>query len=199
MKKRFFKIFHLCVDILFVAFMLTFGYIFFTVYYGQVPNLFGYHFLRVISTSMTPVIDEGDCIVVKSVDADRLKVGDIITFHSEDPYIYGYFNTHRIVSIEMDENDNPIFHTKGDANSGEDVYTVKEKNIIGKYCGELAFGELLTKGLPLLSNRKIYFIVVMMPILLCMVSSIVSIFRIIFEDETEIESIENREEQGGRK
>ncbi|MCI8668775.1 MAG: signal peptidase I [Lachnospiraceae bacterium] len=199
MKKNSLKIFHLFVDILFVGFMLTFGYIFFTVYYGQVPNLFGYHFLRVISTSMTPVIDEGDCIVVKSIAAHRLEVGDIITFHSEDPYIYGYLNTHRIVSIETDENDNLVFHTKGDANSGEDVYTVKEENIIGKYCGELAFGELLTKGLSLLSNQKIYFMVVMMPILLCMISSIVSIIRILFEDETEIESIENIEEQGGRK
>lgn len=185
------KIFHLCVNILFVSFMLTFGYIFFTVYYGQVPDLFGYHFLRVISTSMTPVIDEGDCIIVKSMDAEQLEVGDIITFRSEDPYIYGYLNTHRIVSIETDENNDPVFHTKGDANSGEDVYTVKEKNIIGRYCGELAFGELLTKGLSLLSNRKIYFLVVMMPILLCMISSIVSIIRIVFEDETE--------EQGGRK
>lgn len=199
MKKRFVKIFHLCVDFLFIGFMITFGYIFFTVYYGQVPNLFGYHFLRVISTSMTPVINEGECIIVKSIAADQLKVGDIITFHSEDPYIYGYLNTHRIVSIETDENGKSVFHTKGDANSGEDVYTVKENSIIGKYCGELAFGELLTKGLSLLSNKKIYFAVVMMPILLCMISSIISIIRIIFEDETEIEHIEEKEKQGGRK
>lgn len=195
MKKRISKIIHFFLDVLFIGFMIIFAYIFITVYQGQVSNLFGYHFLRVISSSMMPVIEEGECIIVKSIHTDELEVGDIITFRSEDPYIYGYLNTHRIVSIDLDEYGNQIFHTKGDANSGEDIYPVKEDKIIGIYCGELLFGKMITKGLLLLSNQKIYFAVIMAPILLCMVSSIISIIRIISEDEIK----EEQKSQGGGK
>lgn len=187
MKKRIFKTIHFFLDLLFIAFVIIFGYIFFSAYQGKISNLFGYHFLRVVSSSMTPEIEEGECIIVKSIQSDKLEVGDIITFYSEDPYIYGYLNTHRIASIDLDENGNKLFHTKGDANSGEDVYPVKEERIIGKYCGELMFGKMITKGFSLLSNQKIYFIVIIIPILLCMVSSILSIIRIILEDETKKE------------
>lgn len=177
------KILSFCSNLLFVTFILTFAYIFITTYMGKVPSVFGYHFMRVVSSSMEPVISEGDCIIVKKVEPEDVEEGDIITFYSDDPAIYNYINTHRVVKVEKDEDDKYIYWTKGDNNLGEDYYPAKEDKLIGRYEKEIIFGKVISKGFKLLSDRKIYFCIIVLPILLSLISSIISIIRIIVEKD----------------
>lgn len=81
----------------------------------------------VIATgSMEPLIYPGDVVLVKSIDLNQLKVGDIIQYKSESIYIF-----HRIIEI-LDDNGEIKYQTKGDNNSAVDPEQVKGDAIRGK-------------------------------------------------------------------
>jgi signal peptidase len=77
----------------------------------------------VFTGSMEPAIPVGSVVVIKPVDPETLKTGDVICFQLSEPTSI----THRIINI-TDEG----FTTKGDANEDPDQWTVKKENIIGK-------------------------------------------------------------------
>jgi len=83
-----------------------------------------------MSGSMEPTIMTGDAIVNKRVDGE-LKIGDIVTYRSEDPYFYGIMITHRIIDIKT-ENGETVYVTKGDDNATRDRLPVKRNQIYGK-------------------------------------------------------------------
>lgn len=98
---------------------------------GEQPQLFGYHFYNVVSGSMEPEIPVDANVIVKEVDTDTLQVGDVITFSSRDPQIYGSANTHRIIEITQDEDGNTCYVTKGDANPVPDDLLVYPEEVYG--------------------------------------------------------------------
>ena len=77
----------------------------------------------VYTGSMEPAIPVGSVVVIKPVDPETLKIGDIICFTLTEPTSI----THRIINI-TDEG----FITKGDANEDPDHWIVKKENVIGK-------------------------------------------------------------------
>lgn len=89
----------------------------------ELPMLFGYKPLVVLSGSMEPSYKVGSVLYYKSVEEKNLKVGDVITFELDD----GTFVTHRINRIVNGE-----YETKGDANNTPDLFKVKYENIKGK-------------------------------------------------------------------
>ncbi len=129
---------------------------------NRVPVLFGYGVFTVTSGSMSPELVEGDVIVVKSVAADTLSIGDIITFYSTDPSIYGQPNTHRITAVGTDMGEY-VFTTKGDANDIEDRYTVYGSDIIGKLKYKPV---LLSKLLNALDNKAVFLFGLVFPIVI---------------------------------
>ncbi len=146
--------------------------------YHRTPSFFGYRMLRVISDSMEPVFINGDCIIIKKVKEEELANDDIITFMSEDPLLDGAYNTHRIYDIVPDHTTGEILYfTKGDNNNWEDEYVVKGESIVGKYIGKLPLGNKLSVFLDKLSERNFYFIIVIVPIVLCLTSCIVQLVK----------------------
>ena len=144
---------------------------------GKMPYIFGYRVLQVLSGSMQPTISDETCIVIKEADEDEIEVGDIITFVSESPDIYGFLNTHRVHDIAEDaESGETLYITKGDAYDEADAYPVSFDQIEGKYVGELPFGRLIFKGIRFLSDRDHYFLIVILPLSLCCVSYVKQIF-----------------------
>lgn len=99
---------------------------------GKDASLFGFRFYHILTGSMEPTIRTGSNVLVKSVDTETLKVGDIITFISRDTAIYGSANTHRIYAIETDANGQKVFVTKGDANANTDSIYVYPADVKGK-------------------------------------------------------------------
>lgn len=165
-------------NIIFVALVLYLCYFIIQAAQNQSPDVFGYRMLRVMSDSMEPVFGSGDCIIVKEAALDEIKVGDIITFSSSDPALQGSFNTHRIVDIVEDRTTKEtIFYTKGDNNNWADDYTTCYEDIVGKYIYKLPFGKKFSSFLEKLSNRNYYFIIVIIPILLCFLSCILQLAR----------------------
>lgn len=86
----------------------------------------------IVSQSMVPTINVNDGIVVKRVDNDKYKVGDIISYVTNDSRFKGSVVTHRIVTKEYDESNISIYTTKGDNNHSVDANSVYNSMINGK-------------------------------------------------------------------
>ena len=86
----------------------------------------------VLSGSMLPEIAVKDIVVTKKVPAEKLEVGDIITFISPDTRYGGISITHRILDKTYDESlGSYTYRTKGDNNNVADTALVPNTNILG--------------------------------------------------------------------
>ena len=118
---------------------------------SKVPSIGGYSPLIVLTDSMYPGIKSGDLIIVKSEDAEDIKVGDVISFFDPDSTGTSVV-THRVVEL-VTENGVLHFRTKGDANNAEDQTLVPKENLVGIYrskingAGNVAMFLQSTKGL----------------------------------------------------
>ncbi len=90
----------------------------------------------VLTPSMKPTVNPGSLVLVKSIDANKIKVGDIVMFW---PSADGETDadeisvTHRVIEIRTDaETGKLIFITHGDANSEGSNEKVPQSQIIGK-------------------------------------------------------------------
>ena len=104
---------------------------------GEVPKIAGYSIMKIISGSMEDEIPEDSYILIREIDPDRVREGDIITFYSSDYMIYGLPNTHRVVEPPIVTDGGLEFVTKGDANPINDKVTAKGEDLIGIYVRRL--------------------------------------------------------------
>lgn len=111
-----------------------------------------YSAMTVLTGSMEDVYPKGSLIVTKSVDSDKLKIGDDITYMTGESSSI----THRIVGINDNYFDNGEkgFETQGVMNSNPDKDIVSESNIVGrvvfssKTLGDIA--NFITKNWPIM-------------------------------------------------
>ena len=87
----------------------------------------------IVSPSMVPNINVLDVIITTRVsDPAKIKVGDVITFNSNDYRSSGVTVTHRVKKIEKTSDGKYLFTTKGDANNTEDATRQPFSSIYGK-------------------------------------------------------------------
>lgn len=103
----------------------------------EVPTLFGYAPMIVLTDSMVGNNEDnfsgGDLIFVKTVEAEDVKKGDVISFF--DPAGNGTsITSHRVVDV-ISEDGKISFKTKGDNNNTEDKLPVPAENLAGVYTG----------------------------------------------------------------
>ena len=97
----------------------------------DVPDFGGFLPLIVLTDSMYPEIKSGDLIFCKTVEAEEVNEGDVISFF--DPAGNGSaVVTHKVERIEK-ENGKLSFVTKGINNNTEDRLPVPADNLVGKY------------------------------------------------------------------
>ncbi len=148
---------------------------------GKVASIGGYSVMKVITGSMEPSIHVDDYIHVKKTDVSELKVGDVITFLSDDPQIKDMPNSHRITQIH----DDGTFTVKGDANPAEDTYKVRSDRIIGKYVRKIWLFRFIGS---FASSKKLLMILFILPtVFICIYESrtLIKIIRGTDEDEDE--------------
>lgn len=135
---------------------------------GRVPSIFNYSIMNIISGSMEDEIPKDSYILIKKIDAEDVKCGDIICFYSDDPKIYGMPNTHRVVEDPIITDDGIEFVTKGDASPIRDSVTAKGDRLIGVHVKNLdgltAFSNLLKGNL---------LIIVIIGLQICIVAMVV--------------------------
>ena len=86
----------------------------------EIPSVFGYSPVYVLSGSMEPAFSAGDMILIHP--QSQYEPGDVVTFHSD-----GELVTHRIVGESTEG-----FMVKGDANNVRDEELVRAQEIVGK-------------------------------------------------------------------
>ncbi len=126
---------------------------------GKAVKIFGKSVLKVVTGSMEPSIHVDDFIKVESVPQDKLRVGDIVTFYSEQEDIRGVLVTHRIKAINADG----TFITRGDANDADDRLPVRYDQLVGRYIGKARFFTWVNS---FASVRKILMLLVIIPMTL---------------------------------
>lgn len=94
-----------------------------------VPRLIGATPYTVLTGSMVPTYPPGTLVVVKPINTDDLRVGDVVTYQitSGDPTVV----THRVVAISTKLDGERAFRTRGDANNAEDLNPVRPVQIKG--------------------------------------------------------------------
>jgi signal peptidase len=88
----------------------------------------GFRALVVRSGSMAPAIQSGDIVVTRLVRPTSVRPGDVITFR--DSSRHGELVTHRLVEARG-EGDRVSFVTRGDANTGEERWSIDSEGTIG--------------------------------------------------------------------
>lgn len=81
---------------------------------------FNYRMFTVASGSMEPQYNIGDVLIAKKKKAEDIKVGDSVSYLGSSGNFKNKVITHKVISIEIDENGKYLFHTKGIANLVED-------------------------------------------------------------------------------
>ena len=174
------------VEIIFLVIMLLMCAVIIMAGRGNVPFIFGYRVLQVVTDSMMPTISGETCIIIAQVEQEDIQVGDIITFVSESPQIKGFLNTHRVYEITEDaESGETLYITIGDASNKPDPYPVAYDQIVGRYVRELPYGEWLYRAIRFLADQVNYFIIVILPLLLCCLSYVRQFFKALFGKEEE--------------
>lgn len=194
------KVLSIIRDIAFVVFVILVCMMIFLMSSGRHFSVAGYQVLRVLTSSMEPTIGENTCIIIREYPTEQLKVGDIITFTSEDPRIQGYYNTHRICDI-VKEDGETLFVTKGDATEAVDAYPVHTDQVAGIFVRELPGGRILGKFFLALSDNRVYFLVIMLPLAICLLSylwQVISWATNRYQIEENEEETDGKEEQSKR-
>ena len=88
---------------------------------------FNYYALAIASGSMEPNIHKGDVVVVEKIEDkfSSIEEGEVIAYKYGDVIV-----VHRVVNI-VEDNGEYYFYTKGDANTNEDNYAIREEMVIG--------------------------------------------------------------------
>ncbi len=102
-------------------------------------NFLGYKFFIVRTDSMKATdFAAGDIIIVKNVELDTLKAGDIISYVSQNKKSAGSVVTHKIKDVVTDKNGNPAFVTYGTTTGAVDEKIVNQQYVLGKYQGKIS-------------------------------------------------------------
>ena len=89
--------------------------------------------LVVSSGSMAPVLKPGDAVLDRFVPAHRVGAGQVVTFFDQGR---GVLVTHRVVSVE-DIGDRRQFVTRGDANTGVEIWSIDRDGPLGLLVGRV--------------------------------------------------------------
>ena len=167
----------------YVAIMILFLLVIFLMYYiitsavakskKTIPPL---SIFTIVSPSMEPNINIYDIIVDKKIiDESDVRVGDIITFYSNNLDTGGYTVTHRVSRIE-EINGQKIYHTKGDNNQNEDEGYITFNEIVGRVI--IIIPDVFHIHF-FISSRLGWFFIILIPAISVIIYDIVKIKRIV--------------------
>jgi len=104
----------------------------------------GIKIFTVISGSMIPVYNIGDILIVKEIAPDEIKVDDDIVYNGERGTYKNKTITHRVISIEKQEDENYRIITKGVANIAQDPI-INQTQVLGKVVGKVPIISFILK------------------------------------------------------
>jgi signal peptidase len=134
-------------------------------------RFFGREGLTVQTNSMAPTFKKGDLIFINTnVAPADIKVGDVITYQAlldvngdgQDEWVY---NSHRVVQIQVGQNGDYWFITKGDNNPSNDPDPLNQSYVVGVWNGKMIanLGGILDGIKGFLKSGTGFFIFIVVP------------------------------------
>ena len=150
---------------------------FFVYYFGdlllnpsKVPAFGAY---IIVSKSMTPTINVGDCVIIKRMNNDNYRIGDIITYDMSDSNNPNFLVTHRVVNKRVIDSGDSFYTTRGDNNNLVDTKQINTSDIYGKVLFKIPKLGLLFSFFNKPSN---FFLWLLIPTILFLVYELFRIF-----------------------
>ena len=144
--------------------MMVFTVVSVTTFDRNDRDLFGYKAFICRSDSMKATdFASGDLVFVKEVSPNAIKVGDIISYRSEDPDTFGETFTHKVRALTTTEDGQPAFITYGTTTGVDDELPVKYTQFQGLYKFDIP---KLGTFFSFLKTTPGYFICIFLPFML---------------------------------
>lgn len=155
-------------------------------------SIFGHKFYVVLSDSMSATdFSAGDMIIVKEVDVNTLKEGDIITFISMDEKSRNEVITHKIREVvKTDDGQLLGFRTYGTTTNTDDEALAEPMYVIGQYQDNIP---KLGYFIQFMKTPVAYILFVAVPFAIIIGSEVYRCIKIINENKKEKERIETEE------
>jgi len=138
---------------------------------------FGWRVDTVFSGSMEPELKVGGVVLTRPVDAEEIKTGDIITFHSP---LSEQLTSHRVIAAEGGSSFH--FQTKGDANEDADPFILPAENVVGKVCFHIPYLGYVAQ---FVKTPLGFLLTLCLPGLIIVVMELRNIWRVLTEEEIE--------------
>ena len=172
-KKNFKKILHYFINFIEIILGISLVLLLILIIFQNISkddSLFGYRIYTVASNSMRPTYEIGDTLLIKEVELSDIKVGDVISYKGQSNGVEGYIITHKVINIEVDS-DNYYFHTKGEANEGEDPL-VSGNQVVGKVIHKFLILSILGR---ITSNIVLLTLFITIPLTILIVIEIIKV------------------------
>lgn len=144
---------------------------------STLPSIMGYSNLSVLTGSMRPHIHPGDMILIRRVNPQSIRTGDIITYRMDG----GMMITHRVIDL-IYKDGKTQYRTRGDANNVEDAKPVAPEQIIGIYVFRIPYGGYITS---LVRSPVGFTILFLFPVVLIIAGEIIKIRKALWNKKRE--------------
>lgn len=177
------KIFNIIQNVLFILSIMICIFVLSQKFILKENGFFGYRSFVIVTNSMSPYIDIGDVILVKKVDYNEIKMGDIITYNGLQGDFKGKIVTHLVKTIEEGEDGERLFYTKGAVSNLIDP-VVHEEQIIGKKIYKFVVISFLSK---LIRSNIGFILLILIPLILILVTQVINIAKETKQNDDKLE------------
>jgi len=128
----------------------------------------GFRIFSVATGSMVPEYNVGDILISREIEPEDIKVGDDIVYQGKEGTFKGKIVTHRVISIEKQEDGNYKIITKGIANNAQDP-EINQTQVYGKVMCDL---KILTAIGKLVRNTYTFYFIMFIPVIIVIAKNI---------------------------
>ena len=123
-------------------------------------TLGGFRMFTVATGSMVPVYDVGDILISKEIKPEKIKVGDDLVYLGKKGTFASKIVTHRVNSIEKQEDGNYKIITQGVANNTADP-EIDQTQVLGKVICEIGILSFMQK---MMKNIYVFYFIIFIPV-----------------------------------
>ena len=142
-------------------------------------TLGGFRMFTVATGSMVPVYDVGDILISKEIKPEKIKVGDDLVYLGKKGTFAGKIVTHRVNSIEKQEDGNYKIITQGVANNVADP-EIDQTQVLGKVMCEIGILSFMQK---MMKNVYVFYFVIFIPVGILVYKNVKNIINMNEEDD----------------
>lgn len=150
----------------------------------------GFRMFSVATGSMIPVYEVGDVLISKEIDGEDIKVGDDLIYQGKKGSFAGKIVTHRVISIEKQEDGNYKIITQGVANNAADP-EIDQTQVYGKVICNVKILGLIGK---LVRNVYTFYFILLIPVAVLIVKNVRNIMNFDKEEECDEDDCKDTEE-----